>query len=380
MINATESRYQNWWRTVDKLTIASVIILFVAGLAIGFASSPVLAERLDKSSFYFVIRQAIFAVPAFVLMFFLSFSTLQRVRRIGIILFLVSFCIMLLLPFIGLELNGSTRWVSIPGIITVQPSEFMKPGFVMAAAFLLAGAQQKDGIPGYFLSFALMLFVLTILLLQPDYGQGMLILAVWAVMFFVAGASIYWFVGVGGFAALAVYFGSDHLPYHVTSRLESFLNPEQGGNYQVDIAESAIRNGGLWGKGPGEGVVIGHLPDAHTDFVLAVAAEEYGAIVCLVIISLFAFIALRALWRVQSTKEHFIRISTVGLSALFGLQVMVNVAVALQMLPAKGMTLPFISYGGSSLLAVSITVGMLLALTKERKTHDYIEVWEQGDD
>ena len=377
MLSATESRFQDWRRNVDTLSIAAVIILFVIGLAIGFAASPVLAERLDKSSFHFVIRQITFAVPSFMVLFYLSFATLQRVRRFGLLLFLISFIIMLFLPTFGLELNGSTRWLRIPSVITFQPSEFMKPGLVIASAFLLAGAQQKEGIPGHILSFLLVICVVTVLIFQPDFGQAALVIAVWAVMFFVAGASIYWFVGLGGLAALAVYFGYSHLPSHVTKRLDAFLHPEQSDNYQVDIAESAIRNGGLWGRGPGEGVVIGHLPDAHTDFVLAVAAEEYGALVCLFIIGLFAFVALRGLWRVQSTRDPFIRIAAVGLAALFGLQVLVNVAVALQMLPAKGMTLPFISYGGSSLMAVCITIGMLLALTKTRKQHDYIEVWEQ---
>lgn len=358
-----------WWRSVDRWTVGAVGLLFAIGLLLSFAASQPLAVKNGLPDFHYVLRQVVFAIPAFLAMFLFSLASPTGVRRAGVLIFAVLMAAVLMLPVLGTDFGkGAVRWYSL-GFVSLQPSEFLKPGFVVFTAWLMAASFDKDGPPGVFLSFLGAAFVAGTLAMQPDFGQATLILAVWAVMFFVAGANVLWLLGVGAAVAtagLAAYAGSEHF----ARRIDAYLSPDLDPTTQLGFATNAILNGGLFGVGPGEGVVKHSLPDAHTDFVIAVAAEEYGALLCVLIIGLFLFITLRAFIRLMRERDPFARFAGTGLAALFALQAFVNIGVTIRLLPAKGMTLPFISYGGSSLVAAGVGMGMLLALTRRRPQDD----------
>jgi cell division protein FtsW len=362
---AGEPVLPKWWRTLDKWTMAFVLALFAVGLLLGLAASPPLAARNGLTPFHYVERQAMFGSLALIAMLATSMMSPRLVRRLAVIGFLAALLAMALLPVFGTDYGkGAVRWYSL-GFASFQPSEFMKPGFVVVAAWMLAASQQINGPPGKIWSFGLCMVVVILLVLQPDFGQASLVLFGWGVMYFVAGAPMMLLVGmaalvvVGGTLAYATY-------EHVARRIDAFLSATIEPNTQLGYATNAIREGGLFGVGVGEGEVKWSLPDAHTDFIIAVAAEEYGLVLVLVIISLYVAIVVRSLLRLMRERDPFIRLAGTGLVAMFGVQAMINMGVAVRLLPAKGMTLPFVSYGGSSLIAGGIAVGMLLAFTRTR--------------
>ncbi len=354
-----------WWRTIDKWAMSCILGLFAVGLLLGLAASPPLASRNNLEPFHYVIRQAFFGGVAMAVMLGVSMLSPREVRRLATLGFAASFAALLLLPFFGTDFGkGAVRWFSL-GFASVQPSEFLKPGFIVLAAWLMAAGGEPGGPPGKRLSFALVALIVALLALQPDFGQAALILFAWGVMYFVAGAPMLILVGLAG----AVIFGGT-LAYessqHFARRIDGFLNPEIDPRTQIGYATNAIQEGGFFGVGVGEGEVKWSLPDAHTDFIIAVAAEEYGLVLVVVIILLYATVAVRSLWRLKGERDPFIRLAGTGLACAFATQAMINMGVAVRLLPAKGMTLPFVSYGGSSLIAGGITVGMLLALTRSR--------------
>jgi cell division protein FtsW len=269
---------------------------------------------------------------------------------------------MILTLFVGVEINGARRWIKI-GSFSFQASEFVKPAFVVLVAWLFAENNRNPKVPSNLISALLFALVAYLLFCQPDFGQILLLAAVWTTIFFMAGMSLTWIVGMGVTAGLGVSAAYYYLP-HVASRVDRYLDPTVGDTYQIDKAVEAFRAGGLLGRGPGEGTVKNYIPDAHTDFIFAVAAEEFGLIACLIIVGIFCFIVARSLMRAMSADDHFVQLAAGGLVTMFGLQAFVNIGVSLSLLPAKGMTLPFVSYGGSSLLAMALGVGMLLALTR----------------
>lgn len=354
-----------WWRTIDKWTMSCILILFGIGLLLGLASSPPLAAKNGLEPFHYVIRQAIFGGAAMTVMFVVSMMSPTLVRRLAVLGFLFAFAALAFLPVFGTDFGkGATRWYSL-GFASVQPSEFLKPGFVVMAAWLLAAGQQLGGPPGKTYSFILTVVIVLILALQPDFGQAALILFSWGVMYFVAGAPMLILIVLAGLVIVAgsfAYANSEHF----ARRIDGFLSPDIDPNTQLGYATNAIREGGFFGVGVGEGQVKWSLPDAHTDFIIAVAAEEYGLICVLVIIALYAVIVVRSLLRLMKERDVFIRLAGTGLVCAFGVQAMINMGVAVRLLPAKGMTLPFVSYGGSSLIAGGIAVGMLLAFTRNR--------------
>jgi cell division protein FtsW len=354
-----------WWRTVDKWSMTCVLLLFVIGLLLGLAASVPLAERNGFQTFHYVQRQAVFGGAALVAMLLTSMMSPTLVRRLAVLGFVVAFVALAMLPVFGTDFGkGAVRWYSL-GFASVQPSEFLKPGFVVVAAWLMAASQQINGPPGTAWSFALCVAIAGLLVAQPDFGQACLVLFGWGVMYFVAGAPLVILLAmalltvVGGTLA---YTGSEHF----ARRIDGFLSPEVDPTTQLGYAEGAIREGGLFGVGVGEGQVKWSLPDAHTDFIIAVAAEEYGLVLVLIVIVLFALVTVRSLVRLIRERDPFIRLAGTGLAAMFGVQAMINMGVAVRLLPAKGMTLPFVSYGGSSLIAGGIAVGMLLAFTRTR--------------
>ena len=354
-----------WWRTIDKWTMCSILLLVGIGLLLGLASSPPLAAKNGLEPFHYVTRQAVFGGMAMVIMFAVSMMSPTLVRRLAVLGFLCAFAALAFLPVFGTDFGkGATRWYSL-GFAAVQPSEFLKPGFIVMAAWLLAASQQLGGPPGRTYSFVLTTIIVLMLALQPDFGQAALILFAWGVMYFVAGAPMLILVLLAGLVIAAgsfAYANSEHF----ARRIDGFLSPDIDPTTQLGYATNAIREGGFFGVGVGEGQVKWSLPDAHTDFIIAVAAEEYGLICVLVIIALYAVIVVRSLLRLMKERDVFIRLAGTGLVCAFGVQAMINMGVAVRLLPAKGMPLPFVSYGGSSLIAGGIAVGMLLAFTRSR--------------
>ncbi|SEO34646.1 cell division protein FtsW [Salinihabitans flavidus] len=360
-----EPIFPKWWRTVDKWSMTCILILFAIGLLLGLAASPPLAAKNGFEPFHYVMRQAVFGGAALTAMLITSMLSPLLVRRLAVLGFLVAFVALLGVPFFGTDFGkGAMRWYSL-GFASVQPSEFLKPGFVVVAAWLMAASQEINGPPGRMWSFMLAVTIAVILVMQPDFGQACLILFGWGVMYFVAGAPMTLLVGMAGasiFGGMLAYDKSEHF----ARRIDGFLSPDLDPTTQLGYATNAIREGGFLGVGVGEGQVKWSLPDAHTDFIIAVAAEEYGLVLVLCIILLYALIVVRSFARLMRERDPFIRLAGTGLTAIFGVQAMINMGVAVRLLPAKGMTLPFVSYGGSSLIAGGIALGMLLAFTRTR--------------
>jgi len=364
-VQSGEPILPKWWRTVDRWTLTSLLILFAVGILLGFAASPPLAAKTGYPPFHYVTRQAIFGGVALVAMIVTSMMSPQMVRRLGVLGFLCAFAAIALLPVFGTDFGkGATRWYSL-GFASFQPSEFVKPGFVVFAAWLMSASGQIFGPPGKRLSLVVALVLVGFLVMQPDFGQASLILASWGIMYFVAGAPILILVGIAG---LTVFGGSVAYQYseHFARRIDGFLSTDIDPTTQLGRAANAIQEGGFFGVGVGGGTVKWSLPDAHTDFIIAVAAEEYGLILVLVVIALFMTVTVRSLFRLIRERDSFTRLAGTGLAALFGMQALINLGVAARLLPAKGMTLPFVSYGGSSLIAAGIALGMLLAFTRTR--------------
>ncbi|MSU90571.1 cell division protein FtsW [Rhodobacteraceae bacterium 2CG4] len=366
-----------WWRTIDRWSLGAVAGLFLVGLMLGLAASPPLAARNGLDPFYYVFRQGLFGTLALGVMVLVSMMSPTEIRRKAVLGFLAATVALALLPVLGTDFGkGATRWYSL-GFASVQPSEFLKPTFVAFAAWMMAGSYDQSGPPGRTLSFIVAVLLTLMLALQPDFGQASLILATWALMYFVAGASILLLLvvafGVLG-AGLFAYANSEH----VAGRIDGFLSPDIDPRTQIGFATNAIQEGGIFGVGVGEGTVKWSLPDAHTDFIIAVAAEEYGLLICLLIIALFSIVVIRSLIRLLRERDPFVRLAGTGLAVVFGMQALINLGVAVRLLPAKGMTLPFISYGGSSLVAAGISLGMLLALTRERPQDHLSEIIGRG--
>ena len=366
-----------WWRTIDKWALSCILILFAVGLLLGLASSPPLAARNGFEPFHYVQRQAFFGGVALIAMLLTSMMTPLVVRRLAVLGFLCAFVALAMLPFFGTDFGkGAVRWYSL-GFASVQPSEFLKPGFVVVAAWMLAAGQELNGPPGRSWSFILCVTIVLMLALQPDFGQACLVLFGWGVMYFVAGAPMLLLVGMAGLVVVAgtvAYSNSEHF----ARRIDGFLSADVDPTTQLGYATNAIREGGLFGVGVGEGQVKWSLPDAHTDFIIAVAAEEYGLVMVMCIIALYAVIVVRSLLRLVRERDPFIRLAGTGLACMFGVQAMINMGVAVRLLPAKGMTLPFVSYGGSSVIASGIALGMLLAFTRTRPQGEISELLGRG--
>jgi cell division protein FtsW len=353
-----------WWWTVDRGTLSALAVLMGLGMVLTLAASTAVADRLGRESFELAHRQMLLVPVAALVLFATSLLSVRWVRRLALAGLLGALVLVAATLTSPSEIKGATRWISVAGL-SLQPSEFVKPFFAVAAAWLFAAQRLSGGIPGNLISAAILLLILTMLALQPDMGQAFLVGAVWLIQFFLAGLSLAWLIGLGllGIAG----FGAAYLVLpHVAQRVDAFLSPEMGERYQIERSLEAFRNGGLFGRGPGEGTVKSVLPDAHSDFIFAVAGEELGIIVCLTIIGLFAFVVLRGLGRLFREESLFVLLAASGLLAHFALQALVNMASALDLIPTKGLTLPFISYGGSSLLALSVGMGMVLALTRRR--------------
>ncbi|MEM7644649.1 MAG: putative peptidoglycan glycosyltransferase FtsW [Pseudomonadota bacterium] len=365
IVSPGEAIVSRWWRTLDKGVLGALVLLFAIGLLLGFAASVPLAERNGLQPFHYVQRQAIFGLMAFAVMLGTSMLTPQMVRRLGVLGFFLAAAAMMLLPVFGTDFGkGATRWYSL-GFASLQPSEFLKPVFVIITAWLMASAAEPGGPPGKSISFAILVVIIAFLALQPDFGQAMLTIVAWSAVYFVAGAPIAILTGVVGAVGVVGIFAYNNSE-HFARRIDGFLSPEVDPRTQMGYAIDAIREGGFFGTGVNEGRVKWILPDAHTDFIIAVAAEEYGLLMVLFVVALFGFIAARCLLRLCVERDMFIRLAGTGLTVLLASQAFINLGVAVRLLPAKGMTLPFVSYGGSSLIAMGLLMGMLLCFTRTR--------------
>ncbi len=360
-----------WWWTVDRLLIAGLGCLMIAGLVFLMAGGPPVAERLGLTTFHFVNRQVLFLLPAIGIMIATSFLTLRHVRRLAMVTYVAAMAGIVLALHFGPEIKGAHRWLSFGGV-SIQPSEFAKPAFVILAAWFFAEGGRKSDMPGALLGVLLLPATIIPLILQPDFGQTMLITLVWCGMFFAAGLHSLWIAGFGGAGILAGIAAYEFVP-HVRARIERFMDKSSGDTFQIDTALSSFSRGGWFGKGPGEGTVKRILPDAHTDFIFAVTAEEFGIAVCIAVLCLFAFIVLRGLLLARRAEEPFCRLAATGLILLFGLQASINMMVNVHLMPAKGMTLPFVSYGGSSLISLALGMGFLIAVTRKRPRSEYMD-------
>ena len=361
---ASRSPFAEWWWTVDRTLLSLALVLLMGGLVLSLAASPPVAERLGLPSHHFVIRHAIFVPIAAVLMIGVSFLSPRQVRRLAAVMLVCSIAALIAVLFVGMEIKGSRRWIFIAGM-SLQPSEIIKPAFVVITAWLFAEGARRPDIPGRLLSTVLLLIVTALLIAEPDLGQTVLVFAVWGALFFLAGVPPLLVAALSVISVLGLVVAYRAFP-HVAARFDRFLDPSTGDTFQVDTALQSFRRGGWSGMGPGEGMMKRVLPDSHTDFVFAVVAEEFGILLCLVIVALFAAIVGRALVRAFRRNSAFERMAIAGLATLIGVQAFINMGVNLQLLPAKGMTLPFISYGGSAMLSTAVTIGFLLALSRRR--------------
>ena len=353
-----------WWWTVDRWMLLALFVLSALGIVMVMAASPAVAERLGLESFHFVRRQFVFLMPALAVMIGVSLLSPLAIRRLSAVGLLLTLLGLLATVVFGHEVNGAARWVKL-GPLVVQPSEFVKPVLAVVTAWMLAERHKDEEFPGYGVSSALVLAVLAFLVMQPDFGMAVVVGTVLFAQLFMAGMPTTWVAvlvvaGLGG-----VSLAYTLLP-HVTSRIDRLLDAASGDSYQIDKSIEAFANGGVLGRGPGEGIVKLVLPDAHSDFIFAVVGEEFGLFAGLTIVAVFAFIVLRGFYRMLQERNIFVLLATGGLLVQFGVQAIVNMGVNMRLLPAKGMTLPFISYGGSSLLALALAMGMVLALTRRR--------------
>lgn len=353
-----------WWRNVDHWTLGSVGLLIGFGYILMMAASPAVAQRIGASRDVFIFKQVMFLSIAALTIIVVSMLSTEGIKKLSILGTFLAIVATAYTLVHGMDIKGAKRWIALP-IMSLQPSEFLKPCFAIFTAWLLTQWKMRFYVPGILIALGFYGVILFILKSQPDIGMLAVITAVLLTQLFINGLNMFWiFSGFGGM--VAAFIGAYIALPHVRSRVERFLHPEVGDHYQIDTALRAFGNGGLWGRGPGEGRVKDLLPDAHADFVFAVAGEEYGMVVCCIIIFLFCFIVARTLLKLIKEDDPFIILATSGLITGFGLQAFINMGSTLHLIPTKGMTLPFISYGGSSAISVALTIGMVLALTRRR--------------
>lgn len=361
-----QSAIAKWFWTVDRGLLAAAMTLIGLGVALSFASSPaaILADESISDPFHYSWRMIVWATGGTAAMLITSLLSPRGVRRIALLALLGAILTMMALPFIGDEVKGAARWINL-GPFSLQPSEFAKPGLIVFAAWMFSEAQKGQGVPGVSIAFGAWALTVGLLLIQPDIGQTLLITTTFMAVFFMAGVPLKWVAALaaaGAAGVVGLYFAFSHM----RDRLSRFLSPETTDTHQIDRASEAIRAGGLVGRGVGEGVMKRSVPDLHTDFIYSVGAEEFGLVLSLAMIALYAFIVVRGMRRAMKLTDPFDQTAAAGLFMLIGLQACINIAVNLNLIPTKGMTLPFISYGGSSMLAMGLTMGLALALTRRR--------------
>lgn len=358
-----------WWWSIDRWLLFGFLALIAFGFIMAMAATPMVAERIGLDQLYFVKRHFAYIIPSILIMFGVSTLDIKQTKAICLMTLVITLVMVLCALLFGTPVKGARRWIAFAGI-SIQPSEFVKPAFAVISAWLFS-LQYTDGqnIPGNKLSTGLYLFVIALLIMQPDIGMTAVITATWCGQFFLNGLSILFVAGSSIFAILSFIAAYFFLP-HVTVRVDKFLDPASGDNYQINKSLEAFANGGALGVGPGEGIVKRHLPDAHADFVFSVLGEEFGSIICIVLVFIFAFIFVRGAIKAMKEKDMFSFLALSGLLIQFCIQSIINMASALHMIPTKGMTLPFVSYGGSSMIAAGLTAGLILVFSKSKSSYE----------
>ncbi len=369
----TKAFFIEWARTLDRGLLWAILALIICGIILTFSASPAVAQKVIKSqdTYHFVKRQLFFLVPSIGVMLGVSMLSPKQIRRLSLVVFLTFFVLMICTLFFGMEVKGAKRWLSFPGF-SIQPSEFIKPAFAVVCALIFAYGCLREGFHGKIIAGLVYVSVATLLLLQPDVGMTVTISLIWGTQLFLAGISLLW-VFILGFLAMGSAVPAYFVFPHIQRRVSCFLNSNCEDSYQVDTSLDAFHNAGWFGRGPAEGIIKAKLPDAHTDFILAVAAEEYGFLLCIFIVALFAFILFRGFYIMSKEKNLFNMLAVAGLLTQFGVQAFINMASSLHLMPTKGMTLPFISYGGSSLLSLAFGFGIILSLTRRHPTQGGLE-------
>ncbi len=353
-----------WWWTIDKPLLLMVAFLTLCGFMLSFSASPAIAEHYHRPTYFFVLHHSVYLCLACLLLLFFSMQNLQWTRRLAILGYVCTITLLIATIFFGHDVKGARRWINLG--IQIQPSEFLKPLFIVCTAWLFEMQRQYKNFPGIIISFALLGLTCLLLLLQPDFGMTAVVVGVWIVQLFLAGISLKLFFIFAAIIApipIIAYFALPHVQIRFNQMISGMFLGEPAD--QVKRSLDAFRNGGMFGVGSGEGVVKMHIPDAHTDFIFPVAAEEYGMLLCLMIVAAYAVIVLRSMIISSKEKNMFIVLSVCGLAVSFGLQALINMASTLQLGPTKGMALPLISSGGSSLGGTAICIGILLALTRK---------------
>lgn len=353
-----------WWWTIDRALLALIMVIMVFGVVLVATASPPVAMRIGLDQYHFMIRHLIVLVPSFVIMLGLSLLEVRQIWRISALMLLGSFFALVYVLGFGMEIKGAQRWIHLPGF-SLQPSEFAKPAFIVVAAWFIARQKEKPDFPGTKIAAGLYGVLVSLLILQPDMGMTFVVSCCFMVVIFLAGLPLRIICALCVLALAAVilaYFSFSH----VQSRVDRFLNPDSGDTYQIEKSLEAFRSGGIFGTGPGQGEVKLTIPDAHADFIFSVAGEELGLFFVAILIGLYGYILVRGFNRIMDSNNIFVVLATGGLLTMFGLQAFIHMGSALHLLPTKGMTLPFISYGGSSLLSMSVAMGMVLALTRRQ--------------
>lgn len=357
-----------WWWTVDRWSLAAIVLLMGIGVLLSFAASPAVADRLNLGGFYFAKRHVMMIGPSIFVLVGVSLLTPREVRRLAVMVYSVGLLLLIYTLLAGLEVKGARRWISLGGF-SLQASEFVKPALIVLTSWMIAEKYKNYRFPGMTLSLVFYGLFVCLLMLQPDLGMTVVTTTTLIGQFFIAGMPIFWMALIGGTALMGLVSAYFFFP-HVARRIDQFLDPgsvdQHHELYQVHQSLEAFMSGGLFGKGPGEGIVKKHIPDAHADFVFSVAGEEFGLILCFVLVGLFGFVVVRSLARALHETSLFSILATCGLAAQFGLQAIINMSSSLNIIPTKGMTMPFISYGGSSMLALAMGMGMMLSLTRKR--------------
>jgi len=359
----------SWWRNIDKTILSLILLLFFLGLFFSFSStSPVIGEKLNKESYFFFLKHFVFVVIALIIIFFISLQKREIIKAYLPYFFLISLLLLFLVPLIGTEVKGAKRWLDIPLLPRFQPIEILKPFFVLILAQIISSQVIHNLYRKYFYTLVLLSAVLFLLIIQPDLGQSVLLFSSWLVMVFSSGINfvilvIFFLICVLIFVSILFFF-PDKFGY-ILFRLKSFIDPTKGENYQSEKALEAIKNGGFTGRGLGEGVLKDRVPEAHTDYMFAIIAEEFGAILLLLLIIIFLFFSYKVLHKLLDEKDEYTKLVLVGLISLLLIQTFIHIGVNIRLLPTTGITLPFLSYGGSSIIGNAIIGGLILNLTKK---------------
>lgn len=350
-----------WWKTIDKPIVLSLVIIFAFSILMVATASPSVAARIGLNEFYFTYRHIIYLFLATLVIFLISNMDEKAIKRFAILGYVASLLLVILVQFKGYEIKGAKRWINMVGL-SIQPSEFMKPFLAIVTAWLLS-LKETNNMVTIIIALAIYLVSAALLIMQPDFGMFVMVSSVFGIQLFVSGLPIIFIILAMVLLSLGVFTAYLTIP-HVAQRIENFINPASGENYQISKSILAYEHGGFYGTGPGEGTVKQSLPDAHADFIFAVAGEEFGVLICLLITSIFAFITIRGFYRIFGENNKFVFYAVIGILSQFSIQTIINLGVTLNLLPTKGMTLPFISYGGSSTIALACGMGMLIALLR----------------